>query len=233
MSYLSIVQRSCALLTLPQPTTVVDSTDRNVQQIGALASEVGEELARLHDWQALTREYTFSTLAQEDQTGAVPADWDRFIANSFYNRSTRREVMGPITPQQWQAIKAYPQINSVFLAYRERDGAFLITPVPPADNTIAYEYVSANWVIHPDESEGTEFTEDADTTYLDERLIRLGIVYRFKQAKGLDYGKDEDIYRREVQKLSGKDGGSGKINISGHTTWNWAANIPSGNWPGP
>ncbi len=127
MSLLSTIQRSCRLLSIPVPTTVTGSTDVQVQQLYALANEEGDELAQSHDWQVMRKQYTFLTTAGEEQVAAVPDDWDRFVANTFFNRSTRRTVIGPITPQQWQAIQAQPQLNRVFLAFIERDGSFCHT----------------------------------------------------------------------------------------------------------
>lgn len=231
MSYLTIVQRAAQLLSLPTPTTVVGSTDPNVIQLGALANEVGEELSRDHDWQVLTKQQTFLTVAAEIQPAAVPTDWDRFLPNTFVNRTTIRSLQ-LITPQMWQAIMALPALGTPYIMWRERDGNFLTTPTPPADQTIAYEYVSKNWVLSPASVAKAYFSEDADTTYLDERLIRLGSIWRFKQTKGLDYGEDLKTYETEKQKIMGKDGGATALDIGGGSLFALGANIQSGNFPG-
>jgi hypothetical protein len=230
MSYLTIVRRAAALTNLPRPDTVVGSTDEQVIQLGALANEEGLNLAQRHDWQALVRQHTFLTEADPDQTTAVPDDLDRFIYNSTYNRSTDRGVFGPITPQQWQMFQAYPQLSTVYLAFRMRDGAYLLTPDPPEGQTIAYEYVSKNWAISPSGTPQSEFLADADTTYLDESLIVYGIRWRFKAAKGLDYSEDLRTYERQVQQQAGRDGGLTALTI-GYAGGAWLANIPDGNWP--
>jgi hypothetical protein len=231
MSYLTIVQRAAALLSLPQPASVVASTDPNVIQLGALANEVGEELSRDHNWQALTQQYLFTTSGTEEQPDAVPDDLDRFLANTFFNRTTIRE-MDLITPQQWQAIKTLPALGTPFIMFRERDGVFLTTPTPPAGQQIAYEYVSANWALSPSNTPQPLFVADADTTYLEERLIRLGTVWRFKQTKGLDYGEDLKTYEIERQKAMGKDGANTALNMGGSLNWGFGANIQTGNFPG-
>lgn len=231
MSYLTIVQRAAQLLSLPTPATVVGSTDPNVVQLGALANEVGEALSRDHDWQALTRQYTFQTADAEEQPDAVPDDWDRFLPDTFYNRTTIRQLQ-LITPQVWQAIKALPALGTPYIMWRERDGVFLTTPTPPADQTIAYEYVSKNWVLSPASVPRSYFQEDADTTYLDERLLRLGTIWRFKQTKGLDYAEDLKTYEIERQKTQGKDGGATALNIAGAMQFTLGANVQSGSFPG-
>ena len=233
MSLLTIVQRVCRLVSLPVPTTVVTSTDLVVQQLYALANEEGEELADAYDWQKLRRQHLFNTVATAAQTSAVPSDWNRFISNSFFNRSTRRSLIGPITPQQWQAIQAQPQLNRVFLAFIERDGQFLVTPSPGAGQQIAYEYVSKFWAYSDALVPQQEFLADTDGTYLDERLISLGVRWRWKAANGLDYAEDYRTYQTERNQKMARDGGNTEINTTGDAEYVLSPNIPDGNFGFP
>jgi hypothetical protein len=231
---LSICQDAADLIGIPRPVEVVNSTDQQVRQLLALAKEEGHELATSHPWEILNRQHTFTTVAAEEQPDAVPDDWDRFLPNSFFNRTTRLEVIGPITPQVWQAIMAQPQLNRVYLAFRERDNKFLITPNPTAGQTIAYEYISKNWVEAADGELKPTFTADTDTPLLESRLFVLGLRWRFRKTKGLDYAEDYKTYQKEVQKVQGKDGGSTKLDITGRNLYNqWGyPNLPLGNFPG-
>lgn len=234
MTLLTLTQRTCDLLSIPRPATVVNSTDQQVRQLFALINEEGADLASSFDWQCMRRQSTFTTVADPEQTGAVPDDWDRFIANSFFNRTTLRQLFGPITPQRWQAIQVYPQFVGIYLAFIQRDNKFLITPTPPANETIAYEYVTKNWAISDADVEKSEFTADTDTTIIPsgERLIELGARWRWKAAKGLPYAEDLKTYEMQKEQTQARDGGSTQINTGGDPYYNWRANIPEGNFPG-
>lgn len=235
MSLLTVVQRACRLLKIPVPATVVGSTDVQVQQLFALANEEGNELAGSFDWQVMRKQHTFDTVATPAQTGAVPTDWDRFVANTFFNRTQMRTVIGPITPQQWQAIQAQPQLNRVFLAFIERDGQFLITPTPAADETIAYEYVTKNWVYSGTDPvvQRSDYEQDTDTAYLDEKLIVLGVRWRFLKSNGLEYGEDFRTYMSERNQKQARDGGNGMITTTGDGQFLLSPNLPVGGFPGP
>jgi len=235
VSLLTVVQRACRLLSIPVPTEVVNSTDIQVQQLYALANEEGNELAGSYDWQVMRRQHTFVTTATADQTTAVPADWDRFVANTFFNRSTQRTVIGPITPQQWQAIQAQPQLNRVYLAFIERDGQFLITPTPAAGETIAYEYVTTDWCYSSDEVPvpRSDYEADSDTAYLDEKIIVLGLRWRFLKSKGLEYSEDYRTYMSERTQRQARDGGNGMITTTGDGQFLLSPNLPVGGFPGP
>lgn len=224
-------------LSLTPPTVLFTSTDRNVRQFKALLLEGAEALSKCGEpgWQALQRQHTFVTVAQAEQTNTpIPDDLRSFVPDTFFNSTTNREVSGPLTPQQYQRAQVWPQLVAPYLCYRERDGDFLIDPIPPAGETIAYEYISSYWAKSSAGAAKAAFTADEDTTYLDEELLKLDLRWRWKEAKGLDYGEDMATFEREKEKALGKDGGSEALNQGGQVGPDpyWRANIPEGSWPG-
>jgi hypothetical protein len=233
LSLLSIIADATDLLSLPRPTEVATSTDQQVRQLFALANEEGRELAGSFDWQVLREQHTFVTAGTAVQTSAVPGDWDRFISNSFFNRTTQRTVLGPITPQQWQSIQAQPQLNRVFLAFIQRHGQFLITPVPTPNETIAYEYVTKNWAKSSGGVPQDRFIIDSDESYLDEWLITLGVRWRFLKSKGLEYAQDLQTYNFELSQKQARDGGNTELSTTGSDGYILSPNVPQGGFPGP
>ncbi len=233
MSLLTVVQKACRLLSLPVPEVVVTSTDTQVQQLYELANEEGKDLAGSYDWQVMRKQHTFTTTATPAQATAIPTDWDRFVANSFFNRSQQRSVIGPITPQQWQAIQAQPQLNRVFLAFIEREDQFLVTPTPAAGETIAFEYVSKDWAYNPDDETFDYYPSDDSTAFLDEWLMVLGLRWRFLKSKGLDYAEDFRTYTTERAQKQARDGGNGMITTTGDGQFLLSPNLPIGSFPGP
>lgn len=230
MTMLSIIQDVTDRIGIPRPTQVIGSTDNQVRQLLALLNEEGVALSKRGTWQALTNQWTFVTVATNVQdSSALPSDLRQIIPDSIYNRTLMRKVLGPITPQEWQALQAYPAYNRVYLAFRERQGEILITPAPPADQTIAYEYVSDNWVLSSAAVAKSAFTADDDVSFLEEELLKLGLRWRWKQAKGLNYAEDMNTYEREVQKAIAFDGSSRALNIGGiDQRYPFGANIPEG-----
>ncbi|MDB5441100.1 MAG: hypothetical protein JWM33_3527, partial [Caulobacteraceae bacterium] len=108
MSLLTLIQRAARAMSLTVPSAVVTSTDPQVLQLWELANEEGESLARDFDWQALRKEQVVAASATPDQPGWLPADFDRFVAETGFDRSSRRPLSGPISPRQWQAMQAQP-----------------------------------------------------------------------------------------------------------------------------
>jgi hypothetical protein len=219
MTLLTITQNAADVIGIVRPTSVANSTDQQVRQLFSLLNTLGKDLAGDQDqgWQALTREYSFTTVAAEAQVAAIPDDFAWFLPDCMFNRSQSRQMVGPVSPQDWQAIKALGSVAPANLLWRERGGVILLTPQPAAGETVAYEYSSVNWVLNGT-TPAPQFIYDTDTTLLSEELLTLGLIYRFKQAKGFDYAEDMRSYELEKQRTMARDGGQKKINAA-YTPW--------------
>ena len=234
MSLLTLVQQVAARLSLPRPSSVVNSADANVLLLFGLANEEGAELASTFDWQVLTQEYTFVTLNQPVQTSGLPSDLDRVIPNTTWNRTTNRPLIGPISPQAWQRMMAFPSISLPDIAFRTRGSQFLTYPSPPGGQTVAFEYVSQSWAQSAQGSPLAAYTADTDVAILPETLMALGLRWRFLKSKGLDYAEDFRTYEEQKARAQARDGGSTVLSVSGadDSLLAWPQ-VPEGNFPGP
>lgn len=207
MTCLSIIQDACQSIGIPSPTAVVTSSDSQVLQLLGLLNKEGKELARRPEegWQALTFEANFTTVATENQTlvSAVAPNYRFIINDTIWNRSQRRPVFGPLSPQMWQKQKGwFPQ--GPYSQYRIEQNYIKFMPVPAAGESCYFEYVTKNWVTT---ATGTaeSFTADTDTSLLDEYILTLGLIWRWKAAKGLDYADDFRTYQAHVDTAIARD----------------------------
>ena len=141
MTLLTTLQDVAVKIGIDRPSSVIGSTDTTVKELLSFAQEEGKSLSKANDWQILIKEQTFTTTATETQASAIPSDFDRFVNETFWNRSKYRTLTGPLTPQEWQAVKA-STISPVTDCFRYRGGSLLIAPTPTAGETMAFEYVS-------------------------------------------------------------------------------------------
>lgn len=228
MSLRTIIQNACDRMGLPRPATVVGNLDQTVRVLLGLAQVEGKELARRREWQALTVDATFTSVSSEQQDAtAIPADFDRFIEDSFWNRTRRRPLSGPLRPEEWQSLKATvaPAVVDVF---RLRGGRIHILPVPSAGDTYAYSYVSKNWCSSDLAVPQDRWASDTDAAILDEELHTLGVVWRFMQSRGLDYAEDYRRYQEQVFAAGARDGGKRRLNLASESAF--SARQPAGDW---
>lgn len=230
MSLLTIVQAACAELSLVQPSAVVGSTDRQIQLMFGLANRAGRELARASNWQGLRTEKTFPTVNAVSQPAVIPTDFRSFVPGTFWNRSTRRPLIGPISASQWQEILAQPVFSSVYIAFVERQGVFMMTPAPAAGQTIAFEYISTNWAKSAGLVGQATFQADTDMSYLDEDLITLGLIWRFRMRRGLSYEEERADYDAAVERAIARDGGAPVLTLVPRPVDPNRANLPDGNF---
>lgn len=214
MSLLTIIQDVCDRLSLQRPSAVISSTDQVVRTLLGLAQQEGKEMARRATWQALTTEKTFTSVAAELQPSTIPTDFDYYLPDTFFNRTSRRKVEGPLTAEEWQRTKATLVVR-VNPCFRLQGGNLYITPVPSAGDTFAYEYLSKNWCQSNASVGQSAWAADSDTALIDEELHKLGIIWRFKKSKGFDYGEDFASYERSLTQAMVRDGAKPRIYTDG------------------
>ena len=233
MSLLSIVQNACDRIGIARPSSVIASTDQQTIRLLGYALQEGKELARKYDWQALTRETTFESTATAVQTSAgstvVPSDFDRIKDGTFFNRTERREVFGPLSPEEWQYVQA-TTTHSFVEAYRMRSDQILLTPGDTSGDTLAFEYITKKWVTQAASTATATWTADTDTTALNEELITLGVVWRFKAAQGFDYAEEFRTYEMQCANEYMRDGGRRVLDMAGGTKPRRGVVVPEGSW---
>ena len=234
MSLLTMVTQVCRRIGIVAPNAVVSSADPQIIQLLALANEEGEELANRYPWQAMRQQATFTTVATESQgtmTALTGADFKYIVNETFYNRSLRRPVFGPLSDSDWQNLKAM-QINGPWNQFRIRGNEMLFIPVPAAGQDCYFEWQSKNWC---GDSTGvttrSAWGADDDIGILDETIMLHGLIWRWKSVKGFDYAEDMAKYERLVDDATARDGGKPILNGSANRFDVYpGVLVPSGSW---
>jgi len=234
---LSIVQRFCKRSGVPSPATVTGSSDKQILQIMSLLEEEGEDLSSRHDWQSLTIEETHTTTAAEDQgdiDDIAPFGFRYIRNNTIWDRTDQLPVIGPMSGQEWQALKAVA-VSGPRFQFRFRGNHLLVNPVPTAGHTWAFEYQSKNWIL---DTNGTttksEFSADTDTLLLPDSLVMMGLRWRWLREKGLSYAELFNTYEVQVKDAMGRDGGKRRLYTDGNgQEIKPGIFVPNGNWTVP
>jgi hypothetical protein len=218
MSVLSIISDLCAMHALSVPTSVIGSTDVQTNQMLAILKEVRDDLVTQSKFNVTTQQAVFSTTPQMDQ-GALsvlaPYGYQTAIIDTFYDRTQTLPLVGPLNESEWEQIMALPS-DGVWFKFRIWLDHLWLYPAPsatsPAD--IAFEYTSS-WAIKS--ASGTlkaEITADDDVFVFPEPMMRKGLMYRWKQIKGLPYQADEKAYWDLVNNYIATDKVKRAINLA-------------------
>lgn len=111
----------------------------------------GEKLVQEHEWPVLVREHVI-TLVQGQDTYPLPADYDRQLEGTHFNRTDQRAVFYGTTADQWQRLKASSSTDLVVQRLRVfgwTDNQIHIYNNPTSNDAgqeVVFEYVSNAWI---------------------------------------------------------------------------------------
>lgn len=208
MTVLTAMQSAAIRLVGRRPTVFFDASDTFQVELCDLVNEVAADVAKYQDWQALIR---LGTVTGDGSTTefALPDDYDRMLVNAD---------IADLTSWFW-GYYAYKDINA-FLYAEARDfnaapGGWVIygnqlrfAPAPADAVTATFPYITANWAIGESTAPKAAFTADTDTFALPERLLTLGLVWRWRENKTLDASGDQEAFVKALDEYAAKDGGS-------------------------
>lgn len=189
-----------------------------------------------------------------------PIDFDRFINQTWWDRTNRWSLMGPDSPQidQWHrsgvvtigprrhfrqigAVGAAGDFNSDFGPDFSVAGLlknYRIWPPPGALDTpidLVFEYITRNAVWSKTGAGQTTFLADTDFPIIDPNLLILDTKWRFFAIKGLDYAAMQQEARDYIDRSYANDGGAKTLSLPSPrgSIFISPGNVQDGNFPGP
>lgn len=207
MTIASALQSAAVRLVGRKPSVFLSATTPLELELVDLANEVAKSLVAAHDWQVLTRMFTINgdgeTIAFD-----LPDDYDRLPKSASINSANWQTWR--YTPardlDQW-----FDLTNGMGIAspgsWIILGGQFQIYPAPGTGDEANFYYISKDYARAANGALKSEFTADDDEFVLDERLITLGVIWRWRAQKQLAYGDDEKNFDIAEMQAIGKDKG--------------------------
>lgn len=207
MTVLSACRSAGLRIKGEQPTSLFNTSDQFALELADLANEVATDVAAYYDWQALTRLGSLS--GEGNQTFTLAPDFDRFLLDGklYSSRSAWAMTQTDLaTITAWQGSNFSQMTPGYWILL---GGQLEVRPALITGEIIQFYYVSK--IITT--GGGLAFTADTDTWVLPERLLTLGLIWRWKQTKGLDYAEDMRNYELLLQQLAGKEKGKKPLSL--------------------
>lgn len=200
---LDLIQNASRELGLPVPGQVIGSRDPQVSQMLAIVRRLGKDLVREFEWQQLISMATITTTAGVLEYD-LPAGWNRQIPQTEWNTTRREPLLGPVTPQRWQLYQAWTMGATMRIPFRILNNKIVLINSPADGDTIAYEYMSGNWVLPTIGNQKNTFTMDDDSFVFDEALMLEGLQLRWLKLKGLPFNEFDYISVLDLCKAQNK-----------------------------
>ena len=148
----------------------------------------------------------------------MPADFDRQIDRTHWDKSKHWEMLGPSTPQQREWLRSGYISTGPRVRYSYMGGYFMIWPPLGSTESLSFEYVSKYWVLATAPTLLTPtkqaFTVDTDTCIFPDAMMRALIKLKYFETKGFDttaYYRDY-ITQRDLAKAN--DAGSQTLSMN-------------------
>jgi hypothetical protein len=236
LSILEVAKEFSRRQGLPVPNVGFSSQDDGILQILGLANKVVEDLLTRRTWTDFQKETTWTLTGLEDQGSLdtlAPYGYKWMIKDTFWDRTRRLPITGPVNASEWQMIKGVP-MTSPWLRYRIRGRDLLLTGSITAGHTVAFEYAS-DWGVK--DSGGAYkkfFTADSDVFQLNESLLLAGLEWMWLNKKGFAYSEQFRSYEILVAEYGGHDGTKPTLHMDGApSSVQPAVVIPVGDWQLP
>jgi hypothetical protein len=219
MTLLELVQRTASKLAMPKPNSVASSDDPTWQQMLELLQDETDSLIDVqHDWSMLLKTWVITVTSLNFHSEPVPDGFIRLTRDARVFRTlTRTPLAGPASADEWQeltitGIGYYPGAWRMFS--NPGTGVAINIFGIASGETVQTEYLSNVCIINGTKGVKAEWSADDDTSLFPDNLLRLGLTWRWKRAKGFDYSEERDQYDRALETAIANDTGMRRISTS-------------------
>lgn len=229
MAILPALQSAAIRLIGRKPDTFFGASGTFEMEICDLVNEVAQDIAKCQDWQALIRTTTITGDGTETAFN-LPDGYDRMLGSAVVQDATNwawgyHRIHDYSSFMELQARGFSPLPGGWIIA----GGQIQFSPAPAPNNSAQFPYITALWAIGSNDVAKAAFTEDADTFLLTDRLLTLGLVWRWRENKKLDFTGDMEAFSKALDEIAAKDKGARVIRSTGlrsfpgtQPAWPWS-----------
>lgn len=203
MPLLDMCKRVLAETGWPVPNGIVSNNDPTAQQIFAIANTELRTLSEQFSWPHLETELTFTTVPGQtvyffpDNTDfRVLAQQSLFDATQYY------QLKGSVSLQEWNYRK-YGLLGNLNrtafrMTYPLGVPAIELDVAPTDARDYVCVYLSKHYALGDDNVTQPLYVKDTDTGRIPENYIEMGVKWRFRRAKGLDFSVEVAEYNSTI-----------------------------------
>lgn len=216
MTILSACQEAAIDLNQEEPSSLFSTSNQFAKEIRTQANRTAQAVAKAYDWQKL---YAVHTLTGDGTATAfdLPADYDRMpkktsLLTSSYGNSIRQAT----DSDQWLDFTINGVIgepgNWIMLG-----GQINVRPEIATGETVKFYYIKNTMITGTADAAQATFVADTDTFDLPERLITLGVIWRWRAMKRMEYAEDMNNFEIAMAEEVASDKGSRVLTVGRQT----------------
>ncbi len=201
------LKRAARQCSVSQPSSWVLATDDTSLEVKDFLDEtVGDILDRIDPPSPIGVQTTLTTTGAE--TYSLPSDFRRLQrdASAVFETTNQRRPLIPVSNDgEWTHLKEIGSTGAErYFRVDGYDGNHTISIFenPSASTGIVVSYVTNNWLATSAGVVGSTLANEDDVLLLPRRLVEAGIVWRFRERKGLPAADRHADYEAQLARLS-------------------------------
>jgi hypothetical protein len=224
MTLLTVCRSVLAETGWPALSAIASNTDGTAQQIFEIANTELTNLSQGFDWPQLETEYNFNTVPTQ-QNYLFPADFRAVEHNSAFDKAQYYPIRGSVSIEEWNARKNGLLANVSRTAFRiiYVNGApgFELVPTPSTVRALVVNYWSKYFAYDSNGVAIPGYAADSDVSKVPEDMVKLGVKWRFRRIKGLDFSAELSEYNAMLTTRFAKAIAQADIPVGGRTRGDW------------
>jgi hypothetical protein len=144
----------------------------------------------------------------------LPDDYETVTDNTHWDKTKHWQMLGPVDAQQWQWLKSGYISTGPRVRWRILGNEFQIWPPYNTLEYLGFEYRSKGWVRSANNQVKNSFTNDDDTSVLDDTIIVLLTKLKYFQIKSFDTTALQQDYQRYLSIAKANDKGSATLSFA-------------------
>jgi hypothetical protein len=144
----------------------------------------------------------------------LPPDYETVTDNTHWDKTKHWQMLGPVDAQQWQWLKSGYISTGPRVRWRILGNEFQIWPPYNTLEYLGFEYRSKGWVRSATNEVKNSFTNDDDTSVLDDTIIVLLTKLKYFQIKSFDTTALNADYQRYLSIAKANDKGSATLSFA-------------------
>lgn len=203
--------------SIPRPASWVSATSTNETVMKTFLLNTAREIIRRNDWKQITS--SPDLVGSGAETFSLPADFLRLANgdNSVYEDSpNERPCVAIYRDGDWAELKSRNWAG-VQRYFRLRGSEIDFFKPVPTGGIVTLSYVSKNWVTKSDGTTPKEIWNiEDDVSLLPGHILQLGVIWRFRRHKGLQYLDRKVEYEAELARAISDDRPIVKVGFDGN-----------------
>ena len=144
----------------------------------------------------------------------LPSDYETVTDNTHWDKTKHWQMLGPVDAQQWQWLKSGYISTGPRVRWRILGNEFQIWPPYNTLEYLGFEYRSKGWARSANNQVKNSFTNDDDTSVLDDTIIVLLTKLKYFQIKSFDTTALQQDYQRYLSIAKANDKGSATLSFA-------------------